>query len=538
MKLDEISLKQLFSAYANRLGDMKVQYLCEKCHQQFSANWTIRATPFNPYAARGSYVLCPYCGERHDRYVQYVDRDEAVPYEIRLKTCAYKTKVVLTAHYRALAFSGLYEYRLTAGKEVFTFDVKEGRATFEKTMERQNRKPVRLILPVTPLLTDEIISNSVLRFVNGASLLNRLARPALTRLLKNFRNAFVRLLETKLNRKVASAYVNASGADSGMAVLPLLNLANRLLNPDAANLSGWYCVKERAVLPLTPERSDEGDWMLPYIAAVEGGTDRFTALINAFGLPNLTVVRKLLRENVDSIVFLQSGFDLFADENLAVRFALAFQAYAGAEVRDDRGVPEALAFVKELLAAYKAHDVVSLMEKAKIYRLRDCQRLYGYLSEDNKAKLNTSRIRLRDLHDWLAMEHKKQTHVNVPLGVPEHVVKRLSMQADRLSFFLPQQSLELLKAGHVLHNCVASYEEAVKQGKTWIVVVADDKGRYMACLRVEQGRLVEAKITGNDPVSDNREVNRAVIEWTKESKVKIATKDVNTEEVGKSQHIA
>lgn len=537
MKLDEISLTQMFSAYANRLGDMKVQYLCEKCHQQFSANWTIRATPFNPYAARGSHVLCPYCGERHDRYVQYVDKDEPAPYEIQLKTYAYKTKVVFAAHYRALAFSGLYEYRLTAGKEVFTFDVKEGRATFEKTVERQNLRPVRLILPVTPLLRDEIISNSVLRFVNGASLMNRLARPALTRLLKNFRNAFTRLLETKLNREVASVYVNASGAASGMVVLPLLNLANRLLNPDAANLSAWYCVKERAVLPLTHEWPDEDDWTRPYIDAVEGGTDKLTALIKAFGLPNVTVVRKLLTQVVDSASFLHIAFRLFADENLAVRFALALKVYCEAR-HDYPNLPELSAFMRELLVIYRPHDVVSLMEKAQTYRLRDCQRLYGYLSEANQAKLKASRIRLRDLHDWLAMEHKKQTHVNVPLGVPEHIVRRLSMQADRLSFFLPQQSLELLKAGHVLHNCVASYEEAVKQGKTWIVVVADDKGGYMACLRVEQSRLVEAKITGNDPVSDNREVNQAVIEWAKESKVKIDTKDVNTGDAGKSQHIA
>ena len=60
------------------------------------------------------------------------------------------------------------------------------------------------------------------------------------------------------------------------------------------------------------------------------------------------------------------------------------------------------------------------------------------------------------------------------------------MQKDRMKFFLPKESLELLEAGTELHNCVASYGSDMKDNSKWIVLVADDKGKLAACLEVRE----------------------------------------------------
>jgi hypothetical protein len=129
----------------------------------------------------------------------------------------------------------------------------------------------------------------------------------------------------------------------------------------------------------------------------------------------------------------------------------------------------------------------------------------------------------------MALVHRRQTHLNLKFSVPEHIVKRLSMQTERLRFFLPKESLELLEAGTELHNCVASYGEAMKNNRKWVVLVADDRGKLAACLEVQGKKLVQAKIDMNKPVASDAKLNAEVIAWAKETNIEISTKDLKLE---------
>ena len=62
--------------------------------------------------------------------------------------------------------------------------------------------------------------------------------------------------------------------------------------------------------------------------------------------------------------------------------------------------------------------------------LEDCVRLYNQLDEDSKIEIVTEHIRLRDLHDWMAKKHRRQTHQNIILDVPEHIINRF-IDAER-----------------------------------------------------------------------------------------------------------
>jgi len=148
------------------------------------------------------------------------------------------------------------------------------------------------------------------------------------------------------------------------------------------------------------------------------------------------------------------------------------------------------------------------------------------LNDENKKALETESVRLRDLHDWMSLRHKRQTHKNLKFDVPDHIIKRLSMQTDRLKFFMPKESMELLEAGHELHNCVATYGNAMKNNSKWIVLVADDKGKLTVCLEIRGNELVQAKTNRNKPVSSDNKLNSEVLAWAKEANIRVETSDV------------
>jgi hypothetical protein len=100
------------------------------------------------------------------------------------------------------------------------------------------------------------------------------------------------------------------------------------------------------------------------------------------------------------------------------------------------------------------------------------------------------------------------------------------MQTDRLKFFMPAESRELLEAGAELHNCVATYGRAMRDNTKWIVLVADDRGRLAACLEVRGKELLQAKIDRNKLVASDPILNREVLAWAKEAGLVIKTKDV------------
>ena len=101
------------------------------------------------------------------------------------------------------------------------------------------------------------------------------------------------------------------------------------------------------------------------------------------------------------------------------------------------------------------------------------------------------------------------------------------MQRDKLKFFLPKESMELLEAGAELHNCIGSYGHAMKDHKKWIVLIADDKGKLAACLEVVSTVLVQAKLINNRPVSNDAKLNAEVVAWTNDANLNIDTEDVH-----------
>ena len=100
------------------------------------------------------------------------------------------------------------------------------------------------------------------------------------------------------------------------------------------------------------------------------------------------------------------------------------------------------------------------------------------------------------------------------------------MQQEQIKFFLPKESRELVAAGKELHNCVASYAIAMEGHKKWIVLVANDKGKLVACLEVVGTTLVQAKLINNQRVAKDDKLNAEVIAWAETANIDIKTNDV------------
>ena len=136
------------------------------------------------------------------------------------------------------------------------------------------------------------------------------------------------------------------------------------------------------------------------------------------------------------------------------------------------------------------------------------------LGETSYTELRQHPPKIRDLHDTLVALRNKEKHPDYTFdNETAPIRRRLAMQQDRIQFFLPECSRVLYDAGKTLHNCVGTYAQSVRKGETNIVLMSDDRGKLVACIEVADGRIKQAKLDCNQPVSKRPEVNAEIIAW-------------------------
>ena len=88
---------------------------------------------------------------------------------------------------------------------------------------------------------------------------------------------------------------------------------------------------------------------------------------------------------------------------------------------------------------YGQEGILRLVVDAQELGTTDCVRLYNFLNDENQTAIETEGVRLKDLHNWMSLRHKLQNHKNLKYDIPDYIIKRLSMQTNRLKFFLTQR---------------------------------------------------------------------------------------------------
>ncbi|UNC91678.1 PcfJ domain-containing protein [Candidatus Contubernalis alkaliaceticus] len=520
----EVIIPHMFTAYAEDLGHRNTglhhfQYFCEGCGQIFSSAWGRLPQSMHGYE-RGNYFTCPYCRVKHDKYVAYIERGAPAPDGARLVVKEYKTVVTLEVYSNTLEFNdylGVYERQY---KETFRFDIAKQSVSFTNYRTGIKQESIEIGNPFEL----DFFLKSILRFFCSNSLANAEQKSELNALLKVLRETVKSKLEKRLKHKVPSMFVS-SGTYWGILLIPILNIAYRVACPDAPNLPAEY---RGAPLDIRDFWRNKLIKKYRYMDRIMSKTrqkkDFLTALIENHSLPDKPLVRRILTEDPFAIKMLSTSFRLCKNYDHAISTFYGVRKMIDTwRHQDYDGIPKFLRAMKKL---YGEAGVNRLVWESSELNMFDCARLYGQLNDENKKSLKEEPVKLRDLHDWMSLQHKRQTHVNVKFTVPDYIVKRLSMQRSRLKFFLPEESMQLLEAGHELHNCVAAYGDNMKDNKLWIVLVADDTGRLAACLGIRGKELIEAKLDRNMPVSSNVKLNSEILDWAKYANIKINTSDV------------
>lgn len=436
MIISEVVIPQMFTAYAEHIGRVSnylnhMQYFCEECGQAFASAWGTSPGNFGGYE-RGSFFHCTHCGKIHHKHVAYVRRHEDCPTKVRLSLKTFKDVVVFEVYYEAFYFDDVFGVRAKkGGKETFRFNIAKQTATFschygKGAGEQQDLgNPFKL----------EILEESILRFFTANSLALTNQKKELVAFAKELREAIRIKMEKQLGHKIKPLYVS-SGTLRGMFLVPLQNMAFRVTFPDAHNLPAVYRDRredinkmlERHML-LTIDffmtaKIDEA------IKKARKGTDFITAVISTLDLPNTNVVRREIGKNLFECGRLLASFKFCKNYDYAIRFHSGLKTivdnYKGTFSNRDLYY-----FSRTILKIYGEGGVVTLLENADTFNLKDCIRIFIQLNKDGKKDLIAERVRLRDLHDWLARKHRKQDHKNLILDVPNHIIKRLSMQKDK-----------------------------------------------------------------------------------------------------------
>lgn len=533
--LAELEIPEMFKIYGcvtnnhgsspqPHLQKYTATYLCSWCKTMFTVDW--RDTMQGQY--NGGFFRCPACGECYQvGQVGNPHGDKDIPFNIRMSVKEYKDFIDFEIRSWHYIFENTHNMFPGHRVEKFRFYYKENRAELlinsSSTLCTDDVTNGTIVLG-DPMSIETAYQNTVLRWLKKHSLPRRSKemRHSMAMLLKTLRKVLQKKLGTKKPMHVSS------DVRHGPMFFPLFNMAFRTVFPDAPNLSrelvgrGGGEFNDSTAAAYTA--LVHPDIFEPAIQMRKAGKNSIQVLIESVGLPDKPQIRKILQKDIMLLAPLTTVFRSIENYDMALAH---FETYSGQTHRNFYYMEDRCGFIK----AFKAYGYgeEQLLEHTKTEapgHLRDHTQLLEQLNGDNKKLLRQARPRLRDLHDWMAIKHREQTHENVPLPAPEHVKRRLCMQVDRLKFFLPEKSMDLFIAGHQLHNCVASYEKEVLNGNKNIILMTDDNGKLIACLEIRKNTLVQAKLNHNRPCHRDETINKAVLDWAKKSKLKINTPDV------------
>ena len=506
MVIAEVNIEKVFRSYvcctAQWYDRQEEITYCTACGHEFKSLW--KRTSYMGYGSfDGKVRYCPKCGESINEYENEtcnVERYESAPLDMRIRLEEFQHHLTITIAGTEIRDdsdikSGEYWHEQQY-RETFRFDIKK-RQTF---FRQKGREAVEL---GNPLIT-EVFNTSILRYLFAHKTITPY-REEINKLLKILRDRVVRKLAESVGHPVSSMYVSP-GSKYGSMLLPLFNIAYRIVGIDMPNLTeAWrtgITDYRRSAITLLP--ADEYD-----IPKMRKAPDSITALLQMAKLPDARKIRHVVHDRPMDFMLIGKLHKIFKDQN---NLLAAYEKVK--EWEDDQTKMDMYSLVKgleEFEGIYGERDLVKLLDMDR--DLQDILRMHTGARKEWNTELKRDKIRIRDLHDWLAEKHRLERNPVCRFKNTEPIRKRLAMQTDLINFFLPNHSEDLVYTGKTLHNCVGTYVKRVRDGGTHIVLVADDRGKLIACIEVMCGKIIQAKLNRNKSVLYDAKINAEVIEW-------------------------
>ena len=561
-------IPKLYSAYAVVLSEQmdcpsrpgnhpahtrRTQYYCKRCGTSFITTYQYKGGLCYGYSGfSDSLVYCPNCGHRHDSFV----RREHVFYfppgdvwntiaalSMDLTIVEMKTVVLLRVKTQTMKLVPREkdDTREDTAKqfgvrtEEFRFDIKRRTTTFT-IMEGSHRTKSTSYEMGGPL-DRRIFKDSLLAAIQTDNLSEEV-HEGTNSTLKSLRDAIRRKWKQIHGYDIGSLFVGF-GTVHGRLLFPIVNLAFRMLYPDAPNLPSWLNSSDTNFKHYCRNHFLADQEAAPYadFDTVRKAKTTAEAVTRVFGLPDKPAVRRVLTDDFFAAPELVEVFKVTDNEDSALQIYEAMQEkrrrdtvrslYYESTLPDITEAYKLLAILRE---HYPVRSIIAFLKRTDLEMLRDTYRLFVTLEPCRHPAFWATKPKPKELHDRLVEALRVQRAEGHALEVPEAIRRRFMMQLDSLRFFLPEHTKELVKASNTLHNCVRTYDDRVTSGECNIVFMADAKGKLTACLEVRHGALVQAKLKHNKPVSAKAAINRAVLEWANKAHLKIKTADVRVEQ--------
>lgn len=520
MQLAFVHIPQMFSSYAAVLEDRRCVgenlFYCAQCRQEFKI-------PVRTWMSAPTFTLCPNCaklirfGSSNDDNV-WVMRERIAPRTMSLRLDTYKDSVKLTVRGRGFLpaehnhENGRYWLEKRYREEI-RFDIKTRRTTWLCTVG--GRQEMRLEL-CDPIEIPTFAANSILRYLYSHFSIRR-SRAEVSALLRTLRETVQKKLEKRVRHKVSSLFCS-TGSAPGWLLLPIANIAYRVVFTDAPNLPHlWRSLNTLGVHAAETACRFPADIDINIIRRAKSTV---AGLIAAGNLPNTRSVRRALGTDpfaLEQLIFLHR---LFSRSDLAMQ---AFPYFENSRGRgfEKHGMDARLSRLKDM---YTELDILRMLKDTDPNTVHDMLSMLHRLGDESRAALYRDPPSIGDLHDILVLLHRREMCPDYTFDNDlAPIRRRLAMQFDRVQFFLPEHSMTLLKAGEKLHNCVSSYAQRVRDGETNIVLMSDDRGKLIACIEVANGRILQAKLDRNQPVAQNAEINNEIVTWAEQVGVRYDT---------------
>lgn len=356
--------------------------------------------------------------------------------------------------------------------------------------------------------------------------------------------AFRRHLEKAEGRKLPSPYIPVSGGEYGFTGVfnnLLRNLAWRMLYPEAPNL-------RREDLRANIERRFKFHDSKDTYANISAPDMIYYALLNMAGKRNYRstiefavknhvakpVLEVLSKAPIRSYFILKQLMQIFKAPE---RQAAAFERIA---LSDTRGhnmdfIRSGLRLVK-LLALLKGEDKALHLVLCQSWgETLDCSDTYFKLKRERRRLFWRTRLKPKEIHDWLVKEFNKQITTNVMFyeDAKHDADRRLAEDTPEGVFSLATDSHTLKRWGSSFHNCVATYKDRVENHNTAIVGFFA-KGKPLVCIEVSvpAGEVMQAKLPCNKQVKENPALLQVVKAWAARKRLKVETEDMEVRTVG------
>lgn len=155
-------------------------------------------------------------------------------------------------------------------------------------------------------------------------------------------------------------------------------------------------------------------------------------------------------------------------------------------------------------------EIVPELPTRTLSLIQDIERMYAELKAalpDYELRYRTS---FRAVHDRMIVEHSRLRNKNLLIPYAEEETERYNQVIGEIEFRLAETTDRLRDIGRKLDICVGGYSSYAMQKKTTIVQ-AYYQEKYIICLEVVDGRLIQAKTPYNH--TPNEELVKVVKTW-------------------------